>query len=272
MPASDNPTPTGGAPAAPAAPAAPVAVVVTSQERDDFVTRLIGQHGSVNAALLKIAGEQLRYRKRAQAAEARLTELQDKLPTADAVVLTGAEAKAYNDLKAKGVTLDKVPARLATLGELEVKHTASTRANDLKSAAGTKYDKKVLATLLGATPLEFQTVNVMKEDKSGVEQIQVPYVVLGQGDKAVRETLDTYLEREHKGFMEILVRKDGDEENAPSNNGSTTTPTMPRQSTSTPAPSTKGKGADILKLVDQSMGQYLTPGMRRKAESGEKAN
>lgn len=264
-------TPQGGTPAAPTTPAQSAPVVVSSQERDDFVTRLIAQHGSVNAALLKLAGEQLRYRKRAQAAEARATELQGKLPAADAVVLVGDEAKAYGELKAKGITLDKVPARLAVLGELEVKQKTSTRASDLKAAAGTKYDQKVLATLLGETPLEFQAVNVMKEDKSGVDTIQVPYVILGQGDKAVRETLDTYLEREHKGFMEILVRKEGSEgETSDSSTSGTSTATMPRQSSSTPVPGDKGKAAVINKVVDAQLGSFMSPGQRRKAEAGEK--
>lgn len=268
MTAPVPPTPQGGTPAAPATPA-PAAVVVTSQERDDFVTRLIGQHGSVNAALNRLAGEQLRYRKRAQAAEDRANALQAKMPAADAVVLVGDEAKAYVELKAKGFTLDKVPARLTALGELESKHKLSTRKSDLKVASGTKYDQKVLATLLGETPLEFQTVNVMKEDKSGIEQVQVPYVVLGQGDKAVREALDTYLEREHKGFMEILVRKEGDEAGDASDSSTITTPTMPRQITSAPVPGTKGKAGEILKVVDRSMGQFLSPAMRRKADAGE---
>lgn len=265
MPDLPTPTPQGGEPAAAAASATPAPAAVSTRELDEFVTHLIGRHGTAAAALTRIAGEQLRYKRRAQAAEKLVVDLQKQVPAAGSVVLTGEEAKAYNDLKAKGLTLDKVPAKLAALDESEAKNKVSARKRDLKDAAGKKYDLDVLTTLLGDTPLEFVDMAQMKEDKSGVEMIKVPFVLVGTGDTKTREALDAYLERTHASFKEVWGAKDK-AEGEPTDG--TPTPTMPRQSTSSAPQGPKGPAAALLKVVDSQLSGFVSPGQRRKAESG----
>lgn len=234
---------------------------VTTQERDDFVTHLIGRHGSPTAALTQIAGEQLKFKRRAQSAESNVADLQKRIPAADAVILTGEEAKAYSVLKGKGIALDKVSAQLDELGTLQKTMSAGVRDANLKDAAGKKYDVAVLTKLLGDTVVEFQNVNQMKEDKSGIETIKVPFVVTGTGDKATREALDTYVEREFAGFKEVLAAKEGEPE-TPGNKGTENSPRMPRQTPSGQAPK---KDADVLKIVDKTTSTFMSPGMRRTA-------
>lgn len=273
MPAQPNSTSQGGEPAAPGVTivtggSAPAPVSVSNQERDEFVTRLIGHHGTAAAALTKLAGEQLKFRRRAQRAEAQVKELQGKLPTDGSVVLTGDEAKAYNEIKSKGLTLDKVPAQLNDLVELRKTVSTRTREEDLKEAAGKKYDRSVLTKLLGDTPLEFQNVNVMKEDKSGIDTIKKPYVVIKNGDKETREDLDTFVEREFKPFMEVLKAKDSTEEGTSSSTESGSTGgTMPKQSSASSGPTNKNAPAAI-KVVDKTLSTFMTPSQRRKESAG----
>lgn len=257
--------PQGGAPApAPAASAPPAQVHVTTQETDEFVTRLIGRHGNALAALTRIAGEQLRFRRRAQAAEKEAADLRAKMPAADAVVLTGDEAKSIKSLKDKGVDLTKVSGDLESYGTLKAEVAKSKRLQDLQVAAGDKYDLKVLTTLLGDTPLEFKPVNVMKEDKSGVETINVPYVVLGKGDTQTREALETYLEREHAGFKEALIAKENVEGSA---KGEGKAPVvMPKQTTG--APAAKGKNTEVDAALKRTLSAAVTPSARKKAAAG----
>lgn len=263
---ANEPTPPQGGSPAPVAAAAPVATPapVSNQERDEFVTRLIGRHGTAIAALTQIAGEQLRFKRRAQAAERDAADLRKKVPADGSVVLTGDEAKAYTELKAKGVTLDKVPASLKTLADLQATHSTQTREQDLTAAAGDKYNVKVLKTLIGDTPLEFKDMPVMKADKSGVENVKVAYVVLGQGDKQTRELLTTYLEREHAAFKDVLAAKET--ESGESTQG-TSGAAMPKQTVGAPTP--KGKDAEVIKVVDRTLGSAMSPGMRRKEAAGK---
>lgn len=261
----------GGEPAAPAAPAAAPApaqpVVVSIRERDEFVTRLIGRHGSTEAALANIAGEQLRYRKRAQRAEADAENLRKQVPAAGSVVLSGDEAKAYTELKGKkGFDLTKVSETLDQFSSLQETVRKTQRAQDLTDAAGKKYNKQVLEKLLGDTPVEFKDMPQMKADKSGIETVRVPYVVLGTGDKAVRELLDTYLDRDHKGFKEVLMAKEGGdtEEGGSEGNGGVD---WPKQTSG--APPVKGKDTEITKLVDTQLNStFMSPSARRKAAGG----
>lgn len=271
MPQRATPTRQAPEPVAPVV-AAPAAAPVTTQERDDFVTHLIGRHGTERAALLQIAGEQLKFKRRAQHAEGLVKDLQKQVPAADAVVLSGDEAKAYQTLKGKGITLDKVPAQLEELSGLQTSVKTGTRAANLKDAAGKKYDLSVLTRLLGDTPLEFQNVNQMKEDKSGIETVKVPFVVLKVDGKDTREALDTYVEREFAAFKEILGAKDGTDEESSSNSSTETKdePKMPRQAPSSGSSTPKGKDADMLKAVDKATSGFMTPSQRRKEAAGAK--
>jgi hypothetical protein len=262
MPAEGNPTPGQGAGTQTDAASAPAPVKVSAQELDEFVTRLIGRHGTAVAALTNIAGEQLRYRKRAQTAEARANELQKKLPSADAVVIVGDEAKAYNDLKAKGLTLDKVPGELKKHEDLQASMATQAREKDLSETVGKKYDMAVLKRLLGEDgikKLEFRSVNQMKEDKSGVETVKIPYITLA--DNKTVEALDTYVEREFSQFAEVLKPKEGGTSNEEA-------PRMPKQAPAGGAP-LRGKDAEVHKVVDSQMSGFLSPSARRKAEAAE---
>jgi hypothetical protein len=264
----------GGAPAANAEHSASAPVVVTRKETDAFTLRLIGRYGSVEAALTNVAGEQLRYRRRAQKAEATAAELQKKVPAADAVVLTGDEAKAYGTLKTLGVTLDKIPASLDSLKALQSKDSTMTRESALTMAAGKNYKVKVLKKLLGDIPLEFKTVNVKTTGDDGkpkIEEQKVAYVVLGEGATQTREALDTYLEREHEDFMDVLLveEREGEttterkEAKSPAN--AVTVPVQRALGGRTPP----NKGDDMSKIVDKTLGgKYQTPSQRRQAASG----
>lgn len=260
-------TPQGGEPAAQPAPAAPpTQVTVTSGEVDEFVTRLIGRHGSKDAALVRLAGEQLRYRRRAQAAEATAADLQKKVPTAGSVVLTGDEAKAYQTLKDSGVTLDKVPETLKAYEGMKTEIAKVTRESNLAKAAGKKYDVSVLKTLLGDTELAFDKVPQMKEDKSGVEMVEVAFVMLpGKDGAKTKEALDTYLDREHASFKEVLGFKEPSESSSEERPRGTQTPTLPRQTVGGPPKKKESEGNKALKRV---LGSAMTPSQRRKESTG----
>lgn len=265
MPGEGNPTPGQGAGTQTDAAAAPAPVKVSPKELDEFVTRLIGRHGTVVAALTNVAGEQLRYRKRAQAAEARANELQKQLPAADAVVLVGDEAKAYKDLKAKGLTLDKVPAKFKEHEDLQAATAQQAREKSLTDTVGKKYDLDVLKRLLGEEgikKLEFRKVNQMKEDKSGIETIEVPYITLP--DNKTVEALDSYVDREFKQFAEVLKPKEG-------GTGSEEVPRMPKTGGQAGGTPVRGGNAEVLKVVDSQMSGFLSPSARRKAEAAESA-
>jgi hypothetical protein len=272
----DNAPAQGGAPAASgAAASAPAAVVVPRQEIDAFTLRLVGRYGSAENALTHIAGEQLKYRKRAQRAESELADLQKKVPAAGAVVLTGDEAKAYTELTKDGLTLAKVPDVLKEHNTLKVKVSQESRDTALKTAAGEKYKPKVLAKLLGDTPIEFQTVRVRGKDDDGKDTIkdeQVAYVVIN----GTKEALDTYLEREHADWMDVLVVEEtteggtnGTPKPGTSSGGSVT---VPRQTAiGGTRTGTKDAAKDAAKIVDATLGaRYQTPSQRAKDAAGTK--
>jgi hypothetical protein len=83
------------------------------------------------AALTHIAGEQLKYRRRAQDAEARAEELEGQLPTSEDVVLKGDEAKEYKAIKTGNdakFTFAGLSNQLKELGDLRSNSAKSTRA------------------------------------------------------------------------------------------------------------------------------------------------
>lgn len=240
----------------------PAAPKVTIRDRDDFVTHLLGAHGDALSALKDIAGDILKLRRRAQIAEDRAEKAEKLAPGKDSVVLTGEEAKAYGLIKGKGLTLDKVPAELAKIPDLEKKAISGVRDKELIDAAGTRYKKDVLSTLLGDRPLRFKDVPQMKADKSGVEMVKGALVVTKDGDKEVETPLDEYIEKNHKDFKEVLLVKDQKKGDPPVKE----TPTgarMPRQtSTST---GTQGE-PDTIKTVDRVLSNtFVTPSQRRAA-------
>lgn len=242
---------------------------VERQEVDSFTLRLIGRYGSAENALTHIAGEQLKYRRRAQDAEDRLAELQKQLPTAGSVILTGDEAKAFSELtKADGkFSLVALAPQLKELGELKTKAVTEGRAATLTTAAGKRYNPKVLALLVGDLPLELRKmpVPITNEDgTAGVGEENIAYIKNGD----VLERLDTWLEREHKDSLDVVKVKESDGESGESKSSGGNGATMPKQTASgTSGP--KGKDAEILRAVDSRLSGFQSPSQRRKAEAGK---
>jgi hypothetical protein len=285
----DNAPSQGGAPATPAAPAAPAPVstgdqqhpqqlAVSRSEVNAFVARLIGSHGTADAALLKVVGEQIRYRKRAQAAEARAVAAEGKLN--GAVVLSADEAKVYNELKAAGVTLDKVPAALSRLKTLETDSATKSMAENLDAAVGKKYKIPALKKLLPAdVVLEFDTVKVKGKDKDGkdtIEDTKEAYVATTKDGVKTREKLDQYLEREIDADL-LNVIKVSEQAPDPKKKGSSSNThdrsglSVPRQQSTTQNVPRGDKKDDVKKVVQSTLGaRYQTPGQRAKAATAAK--
>lgn len=242
----------------------PATPPVTVRDRDDFVTHLLGSHGDALSALKAIAGDILKLRRRAQVAEADAAKFKELVPGKDSVVLKGEEAKAYGSIKEKGLTLDKVPAELAKIPDLEKKAVSGVRDKELTDAAGTRYKKDVLSTLLGDKPLRFKDVPVMKADKSGVEMVKGAVVVTKDGEKEIETSLDEYIDKNHKDFKEVLLVKDQKKGEA---NNKTQEPSsgarMPRQtSSSTGTASVPDSIAVVSRVASKT---FLTPSQRRAA-------
>lgn len=283
-----DPTP-GAAGAAPAATAEPSSgsggTAVSRREVSEFVQSMIARYGSTANALERLGGEQLKYRKRAQKAEKERDAFKGRVPAADAVVLVGDEAKAYNELKKAGHALDKVPGLLTELTTLKTKDSSMSRESALKLASGegetAKYKSKVLGRLLKDEsgkdiPLEFKKVMVKGKGEDGkptMTEEQVAYVVLGEGTAQTRELLETYLEREHEEFMDVLLVS---EEEEPGNNGSarpepkekpaakTGVQAIPGQRAA-PRSGPKDKDKEVAAAVDKQLGgKYLSPSQRAK--------
>lgn len=262
MPEPTSTSASGGAPAAPAsaAQAAPVVQVhVSSAEKNAYVMRLIAQYGSADNALTQIAGKQIHYQKRAQEAERQLHDARqhpEQFLAKDAVVVTGDQARAFNELKEKGITLDKVPKLLSDASTLAAKVSADERTTAISTAAGQKYKSKVLALLLGDKPLEFRDA-LVKQDDGTMKTERVPYIKVGD----TIEPLDTWLEREHKDSLDVLKADPN-----MSADGSTTPPggtTMPTQSRSG-AGGSPPPGSKNAEIVTATLNQkYSTPSQRR---------
>lgn len=240
----------------------PAPVAIQRQEVDAFTMRLIGRFGSAENALQHLAGEQLRFRKRAQAAEKRASEAEAKLPSQDAVVLTGEEAKAFTALRTATPQFSIVGLgeQLKELGALKTKTAREERAAALNTAAGKKYKLNVLSRLLGDTPLEFKKVLQKKEDaaegEDAMEELSVPYVKVGD----TLELLDSWLAREHKEFADVLKAS---EEESGTSADEPTGPRMPAQRSS--ANTTPSKTNDLFKAIDQRMGTFAIPSKMKAA-------
>jgi hypothetical protein len=247
---------------------------VTTEEIDSFTMRLVRRYGSAESALTHIAGEQLKYRRRAQNAEADLEELQGQLPTSEDVVLKGDEAKEYKALKTSDqkFTLAGLSTTLKELGDLRTNSAKSKRAEELTLASGNgkKYKHSLLAKLIGDTPLQFKPKLVPKaDDPNETEEVQVPFVKVGD----TLMSLDTWLEQEHKDLLDALKvsEEDGSERPDSSTTQQRQTVTMPKQNaTSTPVNDrNKGKDKQLLTVVDKTLSTHMSPGQLRKQAAGQ---
>jgi hypothetical protein len=248
---------------------------VTTEEIDSFTMRLVGRYGSTEAALTHIAGEQLKYRRRAQDAEARAEELEGQLPTSEDVVLKGDEAKAFKAIKTGNdkFTLVGLGDQLKELGELRSNSTKTKRSEELKTAAGSKYRLSLLSKLLGDMPLQFKPKLVPKaDDPNETEEIQMPFVKVGD----TLMSLDSWLDQEHKDLLDALTIAEGEQESGSTNSSTTErepakgTVTMPKQTAATGTKGgPKGKDKDLLAVIDKSLSTHMSPGQLRKAEVGK---
>lgn len=247
---------------------------VTTEEIDSFTMRLVGRHGTTEAALTRLAGEQLKYRRRAQDAEAEAEELRGQLPGSDDLILKGDEAKEYKALKTSDpkFSLVGLGTSLKELTDLRSNTAKTTRAGELTTAAGTKYKKSLLAKLIGDLPLQFKPKLVPKaDDPNETEEIQVPFVKVGDTLLA----LDTWLEQEHKDLLDALKVPEGEQQEGTQQQQRTDTQqrpaaTMPKQTPSNTGSAPKGKDKELLAVVDKTLGVHMSPGMRRKEAAGGK--
>lgn len=258
---------------------------VTRTEVDEFTLRLTGRYGSADAALRHIAGEQLKYRRRAQNAETALKDLQKQIPTAGSVVLSAEDASALHKLRTdvKGFDLKTVGDQLKELSEMKTTQAKKSRSATIVKAAGDTYDEKVLERLVGDLPIEFKNALVPDEDEDDkMVEVSIPYLKVGD----TLEPMDKWLEREHPRFKDIVLKQvadDDDEEDAeqpqgrqerrPAKKEKDKEPAarMPRQSHNAPAgkrSGVKNEEKEMLKAVDKQMSTHMSPGMRRKAEAG----
>jgi hypothetical protein len=260
----------------PAAVPATGAGQVGRQEVDAFTHRLIGRHGSAESALSHLAGEQLKYRKRARRAEKVVDQLQKRLPTEGSVVLSGEEAKAFNALRTENAKFSLVGLgeTLKELSQLRTHSSTRSREETLTTAAGKKYKLAILKMAVGDTPIEFKKVMVRNDDTEDGEptftEEQVPYIKVGD----TLELLDTWLERERKDFLDIIHAPDEEEESGSKVEKQTkkpTGPSMPKQTGSRQSAGKGGKGSDNIKAVNAALGRsFMTPSQRAKAARGEK--
>jgi hypothetical protein len=237
---------------------------VSTEEVDAFTMRLIGRYGSPTGALTHIAGEQLKYRRRAQHAEARATQLEEQLPSDDDVVLSGDDAKAFKALKTGNAafTLVGLGDKLKELSTLQSKAVQESRVAALKTAAGTKYKPSLLAKLLGDTELSFKTkIAPTADDPDETEEVQVPFVKVGD----TLLSLDQWLEQEHKDMLDHLVVPAGDgTESGTRTTSSTSSAIMPKQASVAGKGAQGGKGKEVLAVVDKTMSTHMSPSQRRK--------
>lgn len=248
---------------------APRAVEVSRTEKNSLVMRLVAEHGSTDNALLHIAGRVIRYQKRAQEAERQTVELRKALPADGSVVLTGEEAKAILKLREQKVDLAKLPDAVKDATELRTRVTAQERKDALTEAAGSKYHAVRLAKVLGDIPVEFKDGPITKAD--GTKDIgRVAYVKKPDGTLV---PLDTYLETDHKDWMEVLKLGEGESNGGTSaatqtggGTSSTGGATMPKQTQTGSPSSNAGAPKTATAAVDKQQSRYLSPSQRAAAD------
>lgn len=245
---------------------APRTVEVSRTEKNSLIMRLVAEHGSEANALLHIAGRVIRYQKRAQEAERQSTELRKAIPADGSVVLTGEEAKAIQKLREQKVDLAKLPDTVKDATDLRTRVTAQERKDALTEAAGAKYHAVRLAKVLGDIPVEFKDGPITKPD--GTKDIgRLAYVKKADGTLV---PLDTYLETDHKDWMEVLKLGEGESNTgtssaaaaAPASTGGATMPKQTQTGGGTPPSGPKTAAA----AVDKQQSRYLSPSQRAAAD------
>jgi hypothetical protein len=247
---------------------APRPVEVSRSEKNSLIMRLVAEHGSESNALLHVAGRVIRYQKRAQEAERQAVELRKAIPVDGSVVLTGEEAKAILKLREAKVDLAKLPDTVKEATDLRTRVTAQERKDALTEAAGAKYNAVRLAKVLGDIPVEFKDGPVTKED--GTKDIgRIAYVKKPDGTLV---PLDTYLETDHKDWLDVLKLAQGESNAGASSTtsggtSSTGGATMPKQTQTGTSSNVSTPAKTSAAAVDKQQSRYLSPSQRAAADS-----
>ena len=170
---------------------------VTQRDTDSFIQSMIARYGSTENALRQIVGEQLNYRARHRRDRDKIDALSKRVPPENAVILTGDDAKAWQEFKALNLAPAKVKERLDAATKFEQEATTAKRESALDTAAGLlKLDSKPFRRMI-PVDAELDIRDVQSRNAKGeLEILKVPYIKDGTGDKAAFMPVEEYLKRE----------------------------------------------------------------------------
>jgi hypothetical protein len=165
---------------------------------NDGVNALISKHkNDLMAVILELFSDNYKARDKNREIRDQLKQLQDKLPKEGTVTVDSAKAALIEQYEALGSAeeLKKIKADLmAASSEL----TGLKRQSVLQQAAEAhKFKVKVLAQLIGDTPIE------LKEVEADGKKVAVAFVTNGEGNPPTR--LDEYVKGQWADFMPALV-------------------------------------------------------------------
>jgi hypothetical protein len=173
---------------------APPAVPPASPERraDDFTTRMIAEHGTVENALRAVSMRYFAASDAQATAERAAAELRAKLPDGS-LVLPKAEAESFAKLQALG-TPAEIEAKVKKAGELEAAVATTTAKEQARAAAlagQVDPDAFVDYALRTKLPIELRDMAVVENGKTVTRK--VPYVRNPADDKAAFVPLTDYM-------------------------------------------------------------------------------
>lgn len=156
--------------------------------------RLLDKHGNDALSLARdLYSDNYKARDRARKAEARVKELEAKVPGEGAVVLTGDDAKSFNQFKELGKSVDDVKAAFSIEGEF---HKLKRQQTFDKAAEVMEWNKAALADLLGE-----REVTITGEGKEAKVEVTV-------GDNQ-KKALKEWVEAEKAHFLPALTTTEG---------------------------------------------------------------
>lgn len=154
-------------PDAPAAPAPPAVPPVTPERRaDDFTTRMIAQHGTLDNAMRATATRMFEAEDRVAAVSAERDAFKAKVPGEGDLVIPKAEAKEFKKVVDLGMTPDDIVAAVKERDALKGKDSARTLA-DQGREAGTAhgFDPEATAAMVQAKGLHVEAKDVQTVEK-----------------------------------------------------------------------------------------------------------
>lgn len=137
-------------------------------------------------------------------------ELAAKLPSADAVILTGDDAKSWPAFKALGISADKAKEALKERDTLKAELAERDKEKLIATAAEkVGYNPKVLADQVALRKLHVEMRDVTEKVDGKDVVTKVPHVRPANDDKATLEPLTAYAERELAEYMPLLKAQPG---------------------------------------------------------------